>query len=1018
MKVMTNNFAGLLRIKSQDKMLCFLWIFAFSRDISSLMLLNGRKVKPGSPKLLASWDGEPSWFYIRVKNKNKLEYLSRIANTPVGTSNYINNHWYVLFLNSSQRIEIETDPSFDISQRIESDQYRHTDIDSDQYLINVAPGYTPNNAKRIYKDYYITKMKPNHDSNVFSYSKVRNAQLLNRWATGALQSEFQNIIYDPNNFVLPERPIFDHGLHGENEIVTMIDSGLDYKLCQFKDSHKPVPINKIDKGHRKIVRFDAFADTSDGIAGHGTHVAGTLFGKAECFNCSGSYLNGHAPEAKLYFVDAGLANQPNELITHYSFEKVLENAKEIGSKVMSNSWGYQPDQIEFRPLFDKITYENPEILMVFGGGNSRRMFDIYTPGGNKNCLSIGGSKGSNAISLNSDKSQVFALDTTEFKEKIKWNEWSESLLKLYKADPIYNYTKQPVIIIEDKIPDDKINVKWPKSYVCITNPTCELINAVDIKYVFAIFINSSIKCNKTNAPVFEVSKEVLDSLNKTKIATVYVDFNASTSHSVAEFNSGGPSELGLLKPDLLAPGYEIVSTLSSLDSESQCSAFRYLKKSGTSMAVPAVSASAVLIRQYLREKFPKPHSPSGVLLRAMLVNSAHPRDMKPNIRAGNGNIILDSILSFEESSFKLKIADNCYISSGEEMSATVKVTQKDQQINVVLAWNDPPLNSESLKPLYALLNLIVVSPSGKIFTHEDERVTQPKIHVPHSEIGEYSIKVQCPNLLNNIKIMFAVSMTGAFDSSDMLVFSKSKKRFLPSCWKSIGFQCEYPLHLFQGLVEIKCRVPSYFYLEFPRLKKNQVFIVNMSSILFKTNLIQLEISLDMPMRFGGSFLYFEQIKKYRNIYRFSPINNPELVYGRRIFFTFFEGIDKYRMINADSYVLKTGEIDFFNLSDAVSPINNSIIQRIAVFKPKKWKFPNYSSNLFPTIFTFSISFIVTLTIFFLIFLAWKCHQIIMKNISNELKDVPLETFFDTDSNAKIEKDKETTPFLRQMIDAP
>src|SRR6476620_8066235 len=52
-------------------------------------------------------------------------------------------------------------------------------------------------------------------------------------------------------------PLYDHGLHGEGQIIAFLDTGVDYDSCFFAepDGRRP-PINTVDLTRRKIVAYD------------------------------------------------------------------------------------------------------------------------------------------------------------------------------------------------------------------------------------------------------------------------------------------------------------------------------------------------------------------------------------------------------------------------------------------------------------------------------------------------------------------------------------------------------------------------------------------------------------------------------------------------------------------------------------------------------------------------------------------------------------------------------------------
>jgi subtilisin family serine protease len=244
----------------------------------------------------------------------------------------------------------------------------------------------------LYSRFFISREFPDlSDPAILSVEPLPNPRLLNRWATGFVQSSHVTLRYRVNQLIT-DRPIHEHGVTGSGVIVTIIDSGLDARLCQFSDPRRPPPYDRDDWEHPEIVRYDAFADCLDTEAGHGTHVSGVLAGNAGCVNCSAGMYDGHTPDAKLYFVDCGEQRYPSVLISDMRFPGILSNMRRFGCKVMSNSWGFPPAQVgdSYRVIFDEIAFDHPDVIMLFGAGNSRRMNDIHSPGNSKNTFAVGG----------------------------------------------------------------------------------------------------------------------------------------------------------------------------------------------------------------------------------------------------------------------------------------------------------------------------------------------------------------------------------------------------------------------------------------------------------------------------------------------------------------------------------------------------------------------------------------------------------------------------------------------------
>ncbi|MEK7790051.1 MAG: S8 family serine peptidase, partial [Deltaproteobacteria bacterium] len=78
------------------------------------------------------------------------------------------------------------------------------------------------------------------------------------------------------------------------------------------------------------------------------------------------------------------------------------------------------------------------------------------------------------------------------------------------------------------------------------------------------------------------------------------DMPSNNPNGLAAFSSRGPTPDGRLKPDVVAPGTNVLSARSHMpNSEKLWGEYNehYLWSGGTSMATPLVSGSAALVRQ-------------------------------------------------------------------------------------------------------------------------------------------------------------------------------------------------------------------------------------------------------------------------------------------------------------------------------------------------------------------------------------------------------------------------------------
>ena len=98
---------------------------------------------------------------------------------------------------------------------------------------------------------------------------------------------------------------------------------------------------------------------------------------------------------------------------------------------------------------------------------------------------------------------------------------------------------------------------------------------------------------------------------------------------MAAFSSRGPCNDGRIKPDLVAPGTDIISTRSRMATGTgwgTLSNTNYIYMGGTSMATPLTAGAAALTRQWLMSTGGVAN-PSAALIKALMINGA--RDMTP-----------------------------------------------------------------------------------------------------------------------------------------------------------------------------------------------------------------------------------------------------------------------------------------------------------------------------------------------------------------------------------------------------
>lgn len=228
-------------------------------------------------------------------------------------------------------------------------------------------------------------------------------------------------------------PVFDHGIHGEGQIVAVLDTGLDWQSCYFaeSDNSRP-PINtgspsiglaweNIDNSRRKVIAYDflyscdqfpgardcddpALANAYDNH-GHGTHAAGSAVGDrgTPIFHDYGDAI---APGAKLIVQDAGLSasdtctSRPG-IGCPVNVTPALDQAYRQGARIHSNSWGDHgapaASYSQSARDVDAFVDSHPDMLVVFNTGNYGQNGapppgSLSAPGAAKNSLQVGGTR--------------------------------------------------------------------------------------------------------------------------------------------------------------------------------------------------------------------------------------------------------------------------------------------------------------------------------------------------------------------------------------------------------------------------------------------------------------------------------------------------------------------------------------------------------------------------------------------------------------------------------------------------
>ncbi len=225
------------------------------------------------------------------------------------------------------------------------------------------------------------------------------------------------------------------------------------------------------------------------------------------------------------------------------------------------------------------------------------------------------------------------------------------------------------------------------------------------------------------------------------------DHVSNNPNGMAAFSSRGPALDGRIKPDIVAPGTNIISTFSSLAQPGEnwgSVNSDYVYQGGTSMATPLTAGATTIVRQFYTDK--KGIAPSSALLKATLANGAtnmapgqygggstqEIANTRPTNVAGWGRVNLESL--FPASPRVMEFADEkTGVSTGGSKTFNYSVGSSSQPFKVSLAWTDYPGSAVAGGGLVNDLDIRVVGPGGTTYYPNNANQRAPAQHLAYDD---------------------------------------------------------------------------------------------------------------------------------------------------------------------------------------------------------------------------------------------------------------------------------------------
>jgi serine protease AprX len=279
---------------------------------------------------------------------------------------------------------------------------------------------------------------------------------------------------------------------------------------------------------------------------------------------------------------------------------------------------------------------------------------------------------------------------------------------------------------------------------------------------------------------------------------IRLDLPSNNAEGMAAFSSRGPTDDGRIKPDLVAPGINIVSNRSHAPNAGvlwgvHATNTNYVYSGGSSMSAPLVAGAGALVRQWLIAQGNA--NPSAAAVKAILLDTTH--DMRPGqygtgtareIPAARPNNVdgwgrVDLSFMSAPAPYAIWVDDHTSgLATGQSATYTstlgraLTVLDSAQPLRVMLTWTDAPGSLSAQKKLVNDLDLIVTGPDGEVFQGNGaaggDRINNVEgIVIDHPVVGQYQVEVRGYNVPIGSQ-PYALAVAGSLSRAATLTLTK------------------------------------------------------------------------------------------------------------------------------------------------------------------------------------------------------------------------------------------------------